>query len=168
LAASWRSLNPIKQETIMRSLLAILACVAGAGLTVALADPPAAPASSSEAATQATPATSGTPGNPAAAPTAAAAPAAATSAGGVTITGTAPVTPAAPQSDPMEKHFLSEGYKIEMHNGEKYFCRREEEMGSRLGGQKYCSKIDQLKATEKEAKASLDKSMMQQNNPSGK
>lgn len=152
----------------MRSLLAILACVSGAGLSVALADPPAAPASSSEAATQATPATSGTPGNPAAAPTAAAAPAAATSAGGVTITGTAPVTPAAPQSDPMEKHFLSEGYKIEMHNGEKYFCRREEEMGSRLGGQKYCSKIDQLKATEKEAKASLDKSMMQQNNPSGK
>jgi hypothetical protein len=162
LAASWRSLNPIKQETIMRSLLAILACVAGAGLSVALADPPAAPASTSEAATQATPATSATPGNPAAAP------AAATSAGGVTITGAAPATPAAPQSDPMEKHFLSEGYKIEMHNGEKYFCRREEEMGSRLGGQKYCSKIDQLKATEKEAKASLDKSMMQQNNPSGK
>lgn len=149
----------------MRSVLALLACVAGGGLSVALADPPAAPASTSEAATQATPAT---PGGPAASPTAASPPATATSAGGITITGTAPATPAAPQVDPMERHFLSEGYKIEMHHGDKYFCRREEEMGSRLGGQKYCSTIDQLKATESQAKASLDKSMMQQNNPSGK
>jgi hypothetical protein len=143
----------------MRSVLALLACVAVGGLSVALADPPTAPAATPGPANQATAAS---PGNPAAAPVAA------TSAAGVTITGTTPATPAAPQVDPMERHFLSEGYKIEMHHGDKYFCRREEEMGSRLGGQKYCSTIDQLKATEREAKASLDKSMMQQNNPSGK
>ena len=30
-----------------------------------------------------------------------------------------------PELDTLEKHFLSEGYKLEMHNGEKHFCRRE-------------------------------------------
>jgi hypothetical protein len=139
----------------MRSVLALLVCVAGGGFSLALADPPAA---TPEPATQATAAT---PANPAAAPVAA------TPAAGVTITGTTPATPAAPQVDPMERHFLSEGYKIEMHHGDKYFCRREEEMGSRLGGQKYCSTIEQLAATEKEAQHSVDRSMMQQNNPVG-
>jgi hypothetical protein len=144
----------------MRSVLALLACVAGGGLSVALADPPAAPAATPEPATQATAAT---PGNPAAAPVAA------TSAAGVTITGNTPATPAAPQVDAMEKHFLSEGYKIEMRHGDKYFCRREEELGSRLGGQKYCSTMEQLKATEAQAKDLVGTSQRQQTTgPSGR
>jgi hypothetical protein len=149
----------------MRSVLALLACVAGGGLSVALADPPAAPASTSEAATPATPAT---PGNPAAAP------AAATSAGGG-------VTPAAPGAQPassvtitaeqavMEKHFLAEGYKVEMRNGQKYYCRREETLGTRLGSQKFCSTEEQLKATEAQAKALVGTSQRQQaSGPSGR
>jgi hypothetical protein len=148
----------------MRSVLALLACVAGGGLSVALADPPAAPASTSEAATPATPAT---PGNPAAAP------AAATSAGGV--------APAAPGAQPassvtisaeqavMEKHFLAEGYKVEMRNGQKYYCRREETLGTRLGSQKFCSTEEQLKATEAQAKALVGTSQRQQaSGPSGR
>ncbi len=149
----------------MRSVLALLACVAGGGLSVALADPPAAPASTSEAATPATPAT---PGNPAAAPVAA------TSAGGG-------VTPAAPGAQPassvtitaeqaaMEKHFLAEGYKVEMRNGQKYYCRREETLGTRLGSQKFCSTEEQLKATEAQAKALVGTSQRQQaSGPSGR
>jgi hypothetical protein len=132
-----------------------MACVAVGGLSVALADPPAPAASTPAAATQAAPAASSN--APAATP--AAAPAAASPTAAVTVTA---------QDDMMEKHFLSEGYKIEMHHGEKYFCRREEELGSRLGGQKYCSSVQQLAATEKEAQHSVDKSMMQQNNPSGR
>jgi hypothetical protein len=151
----------------MRSVLALLACVAGGGLSVALADPPAAPASTSEAATPATPAT---PGNPAAAP------AAATSPGGV-----APAAPAAPAAQPassvtitaeqaaMEKHFLAEGYKVEMRNGQKYYCRREETLGTRLGSQKFCSTEEQLKATEAQAKDLVGTSQRQQaSGPSGR
>ena len=141
----------------MRSVSAVLACVAVGGLSVAVADPPAPAASTPSATTQGAPAT---PTNPPAATAAAATPVMAH----VTITGTPQVNA---QSDFMEKHFLAEGYKIEMHHGEKYFCRKEEELGSRLGGQKYCSTVEQLKATEQEAKASVDRSMMQQNNPKG-
>jgi hypothetical protein len=73
-----------------------------------------------------------------------------------------------PEYDAVEKHFLSEGYKLEMHNGEKMFCRREEQLGSRLGGQKVCSTAQQLQETERQAQASVDKNMMQQNNPAGR
>jgi hypothetical protein len=31
-----------------------------------------------------------------------------------------------------DKEWLSRGYKLEMKNGEKYFCRREAEIGSRF------------------------------------
>lgn len=73
-----------------------------------------------------------------------------------------------PEYDALEKHFLAEGYKLEMHNGEKMLCRREEELGSRLGGRKVCSTAQQLMVTERDAQRSVDRSMMQQNNPSGK
>jgi len=58
--------------------------------------------------------------------------------------------------DQLEKHFLSEGYKIEMHNGEKYFCRREEQLGSRLGGSKQCSTAQQLTWTEDDARRAAE------------
>jgi hypothetical protein len=70
--------------------------------------------------------------------------------------------------DQVEKRFLSEGYKLEMHHGEKVFCRREDLLGSRLGAQKVCSTAQQLTATERQAKASVDHSMMQQSNPTGR
>jgi hypothetical protein len=72
------------------------------------------------------------------------------------------------EQDALEKHFLAEGYKEEMHNGEKYFCRREQPMGSRLGAAKYCGTTQQLEATEREAKAAYQRGQTQQNNPSGK
>jgi hypothetical protein len=73
-----------------------------------------------------------------------------------------------PDIDSLEKHFLSEGYKLEMHNGEKYFCRREEELGSHLGGQKACSTAEQLQATEREAKSAFIRGQMQQVSPTSR
>jgi hypothetical protein len=145
---------------IMRFVVGVLACMGVGGL--ALADPATpAPAPTSTAPSASTSAAS------AAAPaaTAPASPAA------VTPPVTAPASAAAaktPEIDQVDKHFLSEGYKMEMRHGEKVFCRREDVLGSRLGAQKFCSTAQQLTATEREAKASVDKSMMQQNNPAGR
>jgi hypothetical protein len=45
---------------------------------------------------------------------------------GVTVVGSKPDLTAD------EKELLSQGYKLETHNGEKYFCRKEQQMGSRF------------------------------------
>ena len=168
----------------MRLVVGALACMAVGGISVALADPSttspaqtapstATPADTSPAATTPAPITAApvtpqaappTPASTAPAPAAHAASAAAPAQDNkpaVIVQGT-------PEFDAVGKHFLAEGYKLEMRNGEKVFCRREEQLGSRLGGQKVCSTALQLMVTERQAQASVDKSMMQQNNPVGK
>jgi hypothetical protein len=142
----------------MRLILAVAAGVMAClvGISLAAADPPsdtqtstptpssaAAPAAASAAANASTPAAE------------AAKPA-------VIVQGTA-------EMDALEKHFLAEGYKAEMHNGEKVFCRREEpQVGSRLGAPKVCGTAQQLQSTEREAQAAFQRGQSQQNNPSGK
>jgi hypothetical protein len=145
----------------MRLAIGIIGTACLCGMSLAQADPPSsapAPAAatppSTQSATQAAPATTSS------ATPAQLAPAKDTKQT-VVVQGT-------PEFDTLEKHFLSEGYKLEMHNGEKYFCRREDQLGSRLGGQKYCSTAQQLMVTERDAQRSVDRSMMQQNNPSGR
>jgi hypothetical protein len=71
------------------------------------------------------------------------------------------------ERDQLEKHFLAEGYKVEMHHGEKYFCRREETLGTRLGAEKVCGTAQQLQANEREARAAYQRGQAQQNNPKG-
>jgi hypothetical protein len=44
----------------------------------------------------------------------------------VTVVGTKP------DLTPDEKELLSRGYKLETRHGEKYFCRREQQLGSRF------------------------------------
>jgi hypothetical protein len=128
----------------MRLAVSVLTCFALSATTAALADPATTEPSATPAAAPATPAPA-----TAAAPAAAhpAAPAAADHAS---------VEISAAQMDQLEKHFLSEGYKIEMRNGEKYFCRREEQLGSRLGGQKQCSTAQQLDFQEKDAQRAAE------------
>jgi hypothetical protein len=141
----------------MRFVVCALACVGAGGLSLALADPPATPSAPSATATQAPSATPTTPAQPAAAASTPSAPAKA--AKDVVVEGTA-------EEDNLEKHFLAEGYKMEMHHGEKYFCRREQELGSRLGGMnKTCGTAQQLQATEREAKAAVQRGVSQQVNP---
>jgi len=149
----------------MRLAVGALACLIVCPISPALADPPAdsaatqassAPAAATPAAATPTPtpASAATETPAAAAPTAAPAAAAADAhpaAPDAAATGHSAVEISGPQMDQLEKHFLAEGYKIEMHNGEKYYCRREEELGSRLGGRKQCSNAQQLLFTEKDS-----------------
>jgi len=140
----------------MRLVVGLLLSVTVGGASVALADPPATPAAPPAA--QAPAATTAT---PPATPNAPATPAKDASSSNVVIQST-------PEVEVLEKHFLAEGYKMEMHHGEKYFCRREEELGTRLGGQKVCGTAQQLQATEREAQAAYQRGQSQQNNPSGR
>ena len=144
----------------MRLAVGALACLIVGQISLALADPPAdsaatqtspAPAAATSAAAAATPApaAAATPAAAASAPAPAAAHAAASAP--PAASGHASVEISAPEMDRLEKHFLAEGYKIEMHNGEKYFCRREEALGSRLGGQKQCTNAQQLMFIEKDS-----------------
>jgi hypothetical protein len=123
----------------MRFLAAILVGgLAAASLTPCLADPPA---SSAPATSQ--PATPAAPAAPAATSTTSqpATPAASSSAA------SAAKTPTATEQEQaaLEKQLVNAGYTPEMHNGTKVFCRRDEEIGSRLGSRhKTCGTAEEL------------------------
>ena len=140
----------------MRLVVSVLACVGVSGISIALADPPtdAASANPPAAAPAATPPAAAAPA--AAAPAKPADPAAAAkpvapSAAPAATEHAAPVVVSAAEMDQEEKHFLSEGYKVEMRNGEKVYCRREQVLGSHLGGQKQCASGQQLMFIEKDS-----------------
>jgi hypothetical protein len=145
----------------MRLVIGVLAAFCLSSMPVARADPaqstpPSTAPASATATSAAQPAPAATPSAPAPA-------AQQTQPAKQTV-----VVQGTPEFDALEKHFLSEGYKLEMHNGEKYFCRREDELGSRLGGHKACSTAQQLMVTEQEAKAAYVRGQMQQVNPSAR
>jgi hypothetical protein len=58
---------------------------------------------------------------------------------GLTVVGTKP------ELTPLEKDILSQGYKLEMRHGEKYFCRREQQIGSRFET-KSCNTAESIEA----------------------
>lgn len=133
----------------MRLVVSLLTSIAISVLTPALADPPASATSAAPAA--ATPAPAAASATPSATPSA---------------SQPAAVKPSvdveAAKMDQAEKHFLAEGYKIEMHHGEKYFCRREEQLGSRLGGEKHCSTAQELLYTEEDSQRQAREALHQQ------
>jgi hypothetical protein len=141
-------------------------CLGLGAISLALADPPAPSPSPTTAAPAAD--------VPAAAPAATAAPPAATAAppaaagtppAAAQATSSAPAT--GPTVDQYEKHFLAEGYKLEMHNGQKLFCRTEEIVGSRLGGQRVCATLEQLRATETDTRESIERWQRTSPSPTG-
>ncbi len=115
--------------------VAMLALLGAGGLSTSLADTPASPEATPSATAPAPPTTTAPAVSPPAA--AAAAPNAAS-----TATAASEAAMAA-----QEKRLRSAGYKPEMQNGQKVWCRREGELGSRLGGQKVCGTPDELKLT---------------------
>jgi hypothetical protein len=127
----------------MRFASAILIGLSAVGLTPCLADPPnstAAPASQ-----PAPPATS-------ASSTPASAPAEAAPAAKAASSQASPATQAAPTLDADEKQLMNAGYTPEMHNGTKLWCKRENEIGSRLGSrQKTCGTAEQLMLAQQRA-----------------
>jgi hypothetical protein len=131
----------------MRIAATLLACLGAGALTSALADPPADAPPGKPAATAA-------PAAPApAAPAPAAASQAATSDRTVTIQA---------ELDKDTQHFLAEGYKPEMHNGEQIYCKREAALGSRLTAVKNCGTIEQLKVNERRTQAGVSDAQRQQ------
>jgi hypothetical protein len=75
-------------------------------------------------------------------------------------------TPAA--IDPREKMLKAKGYHLEMRNGEKYYCRSEEVLGSRVGGRKFCGTVADLADREQRSKDMAEGAQRQQLNPTGK
>lgn len=134
----------------MRLAVSLLTCITVSVLTPALADPPASAKPAAAAATTPAPATA-----PAASPSS-------TPSASQPDAVKSSVDVEAAKMDQAEKHFLAEGYKIEMHNGEKYFCRREEQLGSRLGGEKHCSTGQQLLYTEEDSQRQAREALHQQ------
>jgi hypothetical protein len=137
----------------MRLAIGIIGTACLCGMSLAQADPPSSAPASTPAATSAAPAA----GTQAAQP----ADPAKDSKPTVIVEGT-------PEYDALEKHFLSEGYRAEMRGGQKVLCRREEELGSRLGGKKVCAPATELMMAERESQRAVDSSQMMHNNPVGK
>jgi len=130
----------------MRLAVGLLASLSVVGLSQAFAtDPP--PPSATPPATPSAAAPTPTP--PASTPApASSAPQAST---------TTPAQPAAPAKDakaeltPQEKNLISQGYKVETRNGNKYFCKSEASLGSRFP-HKTCQTEDQIMANTRDSK----------------
>ena len=70
--------------------------------------------------------------------------------------------------DPREKMLKLKGYRLEMRNGEKMYCRSEEVLGSRVGGRKICGTVDALLEREHLSRELAESAQRQQLNPTGK
>ena len=58
---------------------------------------------------------------------------------------------------------------MQMRNGQKVFCRREEQLGSRLGGAMTCNSAEELKQIETQAHATVERAQNQQSiGPTGR
>jgi len=132
----------------MRIVVGVLACIGAGVLAVAVADPPPPEQPAHAASSSSTTAP------------AAQAPSAPQS---------TPVAPALakPVIDPEERRLIAQGYKPEMRNGEKVFCRRDQTLGSRLGEAKHCATAEQLKVSHQETHDVMDKIQRTQKNPQG-
>lgn len=117
----------------MRIVVGLLACLSATALGVALADPPAA-SSPTTTAPATTPASTASTAAPA----------------------------AKPAEDVEVKHFLSEGYRPEMHGGQEVYCRKDSVVGSRLSAVKTCGTIEELKLMEQQTRRGVEDSQRQQ------
>ena len=131
----------------MRIAVGLLAALGLGALTFALADPPTDTA-------PAAPATPAAPAPAAPARVATAEPAAPDQSGLIKA-----------ELDKDTQHFLAEGYKPEIRNGEQVYCKKDTAIGSRLSPVKNCGTIEQLKLAEQKTKAGVFDAQRQQTNP---
>lgn len=77
-----------------------------------------------------------------------------------TTSSTAAPAPAAdkPAVNPDVEHFLAEGYKPETRGGHEVYCRKENQIGTRVGAKTVCSSIEELRVKEERAKDSVHQS----------
>lgn len=75
---------------------------------------------------------------------------------------------AAPSLSADEQRLLSQGYKPQMRNGEKIYCRREAQLGSRISAVDHCGTVTQLTTATRDGKDYTEKMQRSQLNPVGK
>ena len=66
-----------------------------------------------------------------------------------------------------DKRLLAAGYKPEMRNGTKVWCRNEGETGSHLGGHKVCDTAERINQVTHDDKESIEQAQRRQINPNG-
>ncbi len=140
----------------MRFLGAILATLAATSLTPCLADPPASTvAAASQPAPAATPAPA-----PASTTSQPATPAAQKAASSSAASTAKAATVNEQQEAADEKQLLVQGFTPEMHNGTKVWCKREEQIGSRLGNRvKTCGTAEELALRQRQAQEQFQQEM---------
>ncbi len=75
---------------------------------------------------------------------------------------------AASQLSADEQRLINLGYKPQMRNGEKIYCRREAALGSRISAAQRCGTVTELAASSQEGKDYLEKTQRTQSvNPMG-
>jgi hypothetical protein len=79
----------------------------------------------------------------------------------------APKKVAAPELSAAEQRLINLGYKPQMRNGEKIYCRREAALGSRIIASQHCSSVVELATTTQAGKDYLDTTQRSQLNPVG-
>lgn len=118
-----------------RPVVVIMALLGAGGMSVALGDPPAAAD---------TPPSSAAPVTSATSTAAVTAPAAAdANASAAASAKTASAAQTAADDEALEKRLTNSGYKSKMRNGQKVWCKRQDELGSRLGAQEVCATPDE-------------------------
>ena len=77
--------------------------------------------------------------------------------------------PAAPPSDtdPREKLLLRMGFRPRMQNGQKLFCKREQQLGSRVEGTMFCGTVDHLVNEFRLSREAIDQTQRYGTNPQG-
>ena len=141
----------------LRQIVTVLAWIGLGTVPLSLADPPApnttAPAASSTSSSTQPPTSAETKEmSPTASPAA------------------VPVgPPAAPPSDtdPREKLLLRMGFKPRMQNGQKLFCKREQQLGSRVEGTMLCGTVDHWVNQFQLSREAVDQNQRYGTNPQG-
>ena len=130
----------------MRLIVGLLTCCCAFTVTQTFADEPPAQTSSADQPAQTS--------SPAATPSAAA-PASST-ASAQTTAASKPAASADATDEATDKRLRSQGYKPEVRNGTKIYCRKEAELGSRFES-KICGTAEQLSNANKDSQDALDK-----------
>jgi len=146
----------------MRFVVAAWSLISLGALPLAVADP----ATSSQPAVSAAQDTAATPAQPAAAQPAPAANAS-TPASPPPATNSAAASDK-PQIDPREQRLISMGYHAQMRHGEKLFCKREVDLGSRLASTaEHCGTVEELAAQTRTSRDVTEKVQRTEFNPQG-
>jgi len=129
----------------MRLIAGLLTCCCAFTVSQSFADEPPAQTSSAVQPAQTAPASAATP--------------ASSASSAQTASASKPAASADATDDATDKRLRSQGYKPEVRNGTKIYCRKETEMGSRFPT-KVCGTPEQLSAANKDSQDALNKAQL--------